>query len=113
MKVKRNYIMQVVCEATQADDSELQASAFGCLARIMSLYYRFMSLYMEKALYGLTISGMQSADEKVSCMAVEFWSTVCEEELEIALQKHELGLDSLQAAQNPDLITFNFALCIR
>ena len=51
-----------------------------------------------------------SADEKVSCMAVEFWSTVCEEELEIALQKHELGLDSLQAAQNPDLITFNFAL---
>lgn len=107
---ERNYIMQVVCEATQADDSELQASAFGCLARIMSLYYRFMSLYMEKALYGLTISGMQSADEKVSCMAVEFWSTVCEEELEIALQKHELGLDSLQAAQNPDLITFNFAL---
>lgn len=40
--------MQVVCEATQADDAELQASAFGCLARIMSLYYRYMSLYMER-----------------------------------------------------------------
>ena len=26
---ERNYIMQVVCEATQADDNELQASAFG------------------------------------------------------------------------------------
>lgn len=32
-------------------------------------------------------------------MAVEFWSTVCEEELEIALQRQELGLDPLQAAQ--------------
>ncbi|RCK56108.1 Importin subunit beta-1 [Candida viswanathii] len=107
---ERNYIMQVVCEATQADDAELQASAFGCLARIMSLYYRYMSLYMEKALYGLTISGMQSADEKVACMAVEFWSTVCEEELEIALQRQELGMDPLQAAQTPDLVSYNFAL---
>lgn len=102
---ERNYIMQVVCEATQADDSELQASAFGCLARIMSLYYRFMSLYMEKALYGLTVSGMQSADEKVACMAVEFWSTVCEEELEIALEREEYGIDA-----QPELISYNFAL---
>ncbi|KAI3404933.2 kap95 [Candida oxycetoniae] len=107
---ERNYIMQVVCEATQADDSELQASAFGCLARIMSLYYRFMALYMEKALYGLTVSGMQSSDEKVACMAVEFWSTVCEEELEIALQRHDLGLDPLQAAQSSELVSYNFAL---
>lgn len=107
---ERNYIMQVVCEATQADDSELQASAFGCLARIMSLYYGFMALYMEKALYGLTVSGMQSSDEKVACMAVEFWSTVCEEEMEIALRRQELGLDSLQVAESPELMSFNFAL---
>ncbi|CAI5758944.1 unnamed protein product [Candida verbasci] len=107
---ERNYIMQVVCEATQSSNSELQASAFGCLARIMSLYYRFMSLYMEKALYGLTVSGMQSSDEKVSCMAVEFWSTVCEEELEIALQRQELGIDPLQGQQQPELVSYNFAL---
>ncbi|CAK9438558.1 uncharacterized protein LODBEIA_P27820 [Lodderomyces beijingensis] len=107
---ERNYIMQVVCEATQADDSELQASAFGCLARIMSLYYRYMALYMEKALYGLTVSGMQSADEKVACMAVEFWSTVCEEELEIALRRQELGLDPLQTPQSQELVSYNFAL---
>ncbi|ABN65334.2 karyopherin-beta [Scheffersomyces stipitis CBS 6054] len=107
---ERNYIMQVVCEATQADDSDLQASAFGCLAKIMSLYYRHMSLYMEKALYGLTVSGMQSSDEKVACMAVEFWSTVCEEELEISLQRQELGLDAVEVPDSADLITYNFAL---
>ncbi|ODV94611.1 hypothetical protein PACTADRAFT_50482 [Pachysolen tannophilus NRRL Y-2460] len=105
---ERNYIMQVVCEATQADDTELQASAFGALAKIMSLYYHYMSVYMERALYGLTVSGMQSQDEKVSCMAVEFWSTVCEEELEIALQKEEYA-ESI-STENPELISYNFAL---
>ncbi|CDK29081.1 unnamed protein product [Kuraishia capsulata CBS 1993] len=101
---ERNYIMQVVCEATQAEDTELQASAFGALAKIMSLYYQYMSVYMEKALYGLTVSGMQSQDEKVACMAVEFWSTVCEEELEIAAQKE------YDPASADELSSYNFAL---
>lgn len=105
---ERNYIMQVVCEATQADDNELQAAAFGCLARIMQLYYQYMSVYMEKALYGLTLSGMQSPDEKVACMAIEFWSTVCEEELEIASQRHENQARGL--ADNSELISFNFSI---
>lgn len=80
---ERNYIMQVVCEATQADDSRIQQGAFGCLNRIMALYYENMRFYMEKALFGLTILGMKSEDEDVAKLAVEFWSTVCEEELSI------------------------------
>lgn len=101
---ERNYIMQVVCEATQADDNELQAAAFGCLSRIMALYYHYMAIYMEKALYHLTVSGMQSEDDKVACMAVEFWSSVCEEELEISLQREEYE------APNSEFQSFNFAL---
>ncbi|KAF4471793.1 hypothetical protein FALBO_1304 [Fusarium albosuccineum] len=80
---ERNYIMQVVCEATQADDSRIQQGAFGCLNRIMALYYENMRFYMEKALFGLTILGMKSEDEDVAKLAVEFWSTVCEEEISI------------------------------
>ncbi|KAL6813285.1 armadillo-type protein [Trichoderma sp. SZMC 28013] len=80
---ERNYIMQVVCEATQADDSRIQQGAFGCLNRIMGLYYENMRFYMEKALFGLTILGMKSEDEDVAKLAVEFWSTVCEEEISI------------------------------
>ncbi|KAH7013535.1 armadillo-type protein [Ilyonectria destructans] len=80
---ERNYIMQVVCEATQADDSRIQQGAFGCLNRIMALYYENMRFYMEKALFGLTILGMKSTDEDVAKLAVEFWSTVCEEEISI------------------------------
>jgi len=80
---ERNYIMQVVCEATQADDTRIKQGAFGCLNRIMSLYYDEMRFYMEKALFGLTILGMKNDDEDVAKLAVEFWSSVCEEEIRI------------------------------
>lgn len=100
---ERNFIMQVVCEATQADDLDLQAAAFACLARIVALYYNYMSLYMEKALYILSMSGMQSEDQNVACMAIEFWSTVCEEEFEIAFALHEGG-------DAPQSTCYNFAL---
>jgi importin subunit beta-1 len=80
---ERNYIMQVVCEATQASDSRIQQGAWGCLNRIMALYYEKMRFYMEKALFGLTIQGMNAEDEDVAKLAVEFWSTVCDQEIEI------------------------------
>ena len=99
---ERNYIMQVVCEATTSTDYEVQALAFGALAKIMSLYYDYMSVYMEKALYNLTVTGMKSEDDRVACMAVEFWSTVCEEELDIQMNKATNQYDAI--------VSFNFAL---
>lgn len=80
---ERNYIMQVICEATQATDNRIQQGAYGCLNRIMGLYYDKMRFYMEKALFGLTIQGMKSEEEDVAKLAVEFWCTVCEEEISI------------------------------
>ncbi|ODV89705.1 hypothetical protein CANCADRAFT_46113 [Tortispora caseinolytica NRRL Y-17796] len=80
---ERNYIMQVVCEASQVANSALQAAVFGALARIMSMYYQYMNFYMERALLALTVNGMQSEDDNVAAMAVEFWCTVCEQEIEI------------------------------
>ncbi|EEH09716.1 importin subunit beta-1 [Histoplasma capsulatum G186AR] len=80
---ERNYIMQVVCEATQAEDTRIQSGAFGCLNRIMGLYYEKMRFYMEKALFGLTILGMKNEEEDVAKLAIEFWCTVCEEEIAI------------------------------
>jgi importin subunit beta-1 len=80
---ERNYIMQVICEATQAPDTRVQQGAYGCLNRIMGLYYDKMKFYMEKALFGLTVQGMRSDEEDVAKLAVEFWCTVCEEEISI------------------------------
>ena len=54
---ERNYIMQVVCEATQSPSSAVQVAAFECLVRIMHLYYDQMKFYMERALFGVSPSG--------------------------------------------------------
>ncbi|RDB23601.1 Importin subunit beta-1 [Hypsizygus marmoreus] len=86
---ERNYIMQVVCEATQNASVAVQVGAFECLVRIMGLYYDKMALYMEQALFGLTVVGMKHADERVALQAVEFWSTVCEEEVDLAIEAQE------------------------
>ena len=50
---ERNYIMQVVCEATQNGDVQVQVGAFECLVKIMTLYYDKMAFYMERALFGV------------------------------------------------------------
>ncbi|KAF3933616.1 hypothetical protein ABW19_dt0208506 [Dactylella cylindrospora] len=102
---ERNYIMQVVCEATQSDDAKIQQSAFGCLNRIMGLYYDKMRFYMEKALFGLTVHGMKAEDEEVAKLAVEFWCTVCEEELTIEEDNTEASINGLDASRP----FFNFA----
>jgi importin subunit beta-1 len=47
--------MQVVCEATQNPSVQVQAIAFECLVRIMTLYYSKMAYYMERALFGVDL----------------------------------------------------------
>ena len=103
---ERNYIMQVVCEATQAEDSRVQAGAYGCLNRIMALYYDKMKFYMEKALFGLTIIGMKNDEEDVAKLAVEFWCTVCEEEIAIEDDNAMVDLDGPFPGKSTCLINF-------
>jgi len=104
---ERNYIMQVICEATQASDSRIQQGSYGCLNRIMGLYYEKMRFYMEKALFGLTIQGMKNDTEDVAKLAVEFWCTVCEEEISI---EDDNAQAQAQAEQSTELRPyFNFA----
>ena len=99
--------MQIVCEATQSSAANVQVGAFECLVKIMTLYYDKMAFYMESAIFGvwskilraigvsnvpqLTLLAMQHIDESVSKQGVEFWSTVCEEEIELAIEAAEVS----------------------
>ncbi|PFH47543.1 hypothetical protein AMATHDRAFT_67559 [Amanita thiersii Skay4041] len=102
---ERNYIMQVVCEATQNPSVEVQIGAFECLVKIMSLYYDKMGLYMEQALFGLTVVGMKHSDERVALQAVEFWSTVCDEEVDLAIEAQ----DAAEYGELPETESKHFA----
>ena len=86
---ERNYIMQVVCEATTSSDNAVVAAAFECLVKIMSFFYDKMQVYMQQALFALTINGMRSSESRVSLQAIEFWSTVCDIEIDINMEYEE------------------------
>jgi importin subunit beta-1 len=68
----------------------------------MALYYELMCFYMEKALFGLTIMGMKSEEEDVAKLAVEFWSTVCEEEIAIEDDNAQVSQPSCPFGNIPD-----------
>ena len=82
-QTERNYIMQVVCEATQSLDSEVSSLALECLVKIVSLYYPLMEEYMTCALCPITLQAINSGKQKIVFQGIEFWSTVCDVELEM------------------------------
>ncbi|KAI3638123.1 hypothetical protein MIR68_003734 [Amoeboaphelidium protococcarum] len=103
---ERDFIMQVVCEATTVTESgEVVSAAFECLVRIMSLYYDHMLVYMRQALFGLTINGMTSQDTNIALQAIEFWSTVCDEEIALMEEAEE----AMEFGEQPERVSQNFA----
>ncbi|KAJ3414576.1 karyopherin beta [Chytridiales sp. JEL 0842] len=102
---ERNYIMQIVCEATTSPDEDVQVASFECLVKIVQLYYDKMPFYMEQALCGLTIEGMSNENEKVALQSVEFWSTVCEEEYNIIQD----NLHAMENNESPPHVCYKFA----
>jgi len=80
-QVERDVIMAVMndtCRFTAAPD--VQIAAFECLVQIATEYYDFLMPYMN-GLGLLTLETIKSAPEKVAIPAMEFWSTICDEEL--------------------------------
>ncbi|WFC98298.1 karyopherin Kap95 [Malassezia yamatoensis] len=102
---ERNYIMQVVCEATQSPHVPVKVAAFENLVRIMQLYYDKMRFYMEQALFGLTVLGMRDTNPSVALQAVEFWSTVCDEEIELQIEAAE----AMEFNEEPVHVSYHFA----
>ncbi|XP_029583365.1 importin subunit beta-1 isoform X1 [Salmo trutta] len=91
-ETERHFIMQVVCEATQCPDtrvSNVRVAALQNLVKIMSLYYQYMETYMGPALFAITIEAMKSDIDEVALQGIEFWSNVCDEEMDLAIEATE------------------------
>ncbi|XP_060517733.1 importin subunit beta isoform X2 [Cylas formicarius] len=86
---ERNYIMEVVCEATQSSDTQIKVAALQCLVKIMSLYYQHMETYMAPALFPITLEAMKSENDAVALQGIEFWSNVSDEEVDLAIEDTE------------------------
>jgi len=78
---ERNFIMRVVTDTCKTAGSEqVQIAAFECLVQIATWYYDFILPYMEDV-GPMTWETIKSSSEKVAIPAMEFWSTICDEEL--------------------------------
>ncbi|GFS20487.1 importin subunit beta-1, partial [Elysia marginata] len=86
---ERHLIMQVVCEATQSTDARVRVAAMQCLVKIMSLYYIYMTHYMGPALFAITVDAMENENDEIALQGIEFWSTVCDEEVDLAIELSE------------------------
>eukprot|EP00931_Biecheleriopsis_adriatica_P086256 TRINITY_DN60967_c0_g1_i1.p1 TRINITY_DN60967_c0_g1~~TRINITY_DN60967_c0_g1_i1.p1 ORF type:complete len:854 (+),score=205.76 TRINITY_DN60967_c0_g1_i1:68-2629(+) len=78
---ERNFIMTVMNEVCNFTASpQVQIAAFECLVQIATEYYDFLLSYMN-SLGPLTWETIRSSPENVAIPAMEFWSTICDEEL--------------------------------
>uniref|UniRef100_A0A7S2R3W5 Importin N-terminal domain-containing protein n=1 Tax=Rhizochromulina marina TaxID=1034831 RepID=A0A7S2R3W5_9STRA len=93
---ERDVIMRIACEATQGEPKTRQL-AFECLARIAALYYRHLAAYIE-TIYGLCMESISSDSEDVGLMAIEFWSTVADVEVEIQEEERDEKLGNYVSA---------------
>lgn len=88
-EAERHFIMQVVCEASQCPDVRVKVAALQCLVKIMTLYYVYMEHYMGPALFAITIEAMKSDVDEIALQGIEFWSSVCDEEVDLAIEYSE------------------------
>lgn len=102
---ERNFIMEVVCEATQSTDVQISVAALQCLVKIMTLYYQFMEPYMAQALFPITLEAMKSDNDQISLQGIEFWSNVCDEEIDLAIEQQE----AKDAGQPPEHVSKHYA----
>jgi len=86
---ERHFLMQVVCEATQSGNTQIKVAALQCLVKIMSLYYQYMEHYMGPALFAITLEAMKSEIDEIALQGIEFWSNVCDEEVDLAIEASE------------------------
>lgn len=89
-KPERDAIMNNICEATQSTDPRVRTVAFECVTQIAEHYYDKLGDYMT-AIFQLTIDAIRRDDEAVAKQAIEFWSTLCEVEMEMLDEEQDFS----------------------
>ncbi|KAB2596833.1 importin subunit beta-1-like [Pyrus ussuriensis x Pyrus communis] len=80
--MERDYIMRVVCEATLSPEVKIRQAAFECLVSISSSYYEKLAPYIQD-IFSITAKAVREDQEPVALQAIEFWSSICDEEIDI------------------------------
>ncbi|CAL9119119.1 unnamed protein product [Musa acuminata var. zebrina] len=99
-EVERNFIMKIVCETAMSKELEIRQAALECLVSVASTYYEYLEPYME-SLFDLTANAVRVDEEPVALQAIEFWSSICDEEIQI---QEEIGEDGGSSSPHSNFI---------
>ncbi|WJX48159.1 Importin subunit beta-1 [Trifolium repens] len=80
--MERDYIMRIVCEATLSPEIKIRRAALECLVAISSTYYEKLAQYIQD-IFTITAKAVKEDEEPVALQAIEFWSSICDEEIDI------------------------------
>jgi len=101
---ERNLIMTMIFSAATTNNENVRLAAFMCLEEVAKSYYSYIGSYMKKV-YELTSHAIKTEGESdIAKQAIEFWSTVSEEEIEIEDEK----LEAEEKGRKPDRQNFGF-----
>ena len=111
---ERNATFRAIFEAiasyqgASSNSTEMLPVAVGaleCLVGTAQLLYPYMRPYMHQGLAELTVNAMSSTETSISLQGIEFWSTICDVELEIIREQEE----SVELGRAFDQALHNFA----
>ena len=80
-KVERDSIMNSIGSGTVSEDARVRKESFACITSIVMNYYDKLPEYMGQ-LYEMTTKCIREDEELVAKEGLEFWSTMCETEIE-------------------------------
>lgn len=94
---ERNATFRAIFEAIAAyqgssNSAEMLPVAVGaleCLVRAAQVLYSYMRPYMHQGLGELTVNAMGSKEDAIILQGIEFWSTICDVELELLRDQEE------------------------
>lgn len=95
----RNVIMNTIYKAAKSEDVRMRKAAFEGLVRIAENYYDKLPEYI-RYLYEVTDQAIRNDVEAVSLQAIEFWSTIAEEEIDLILEMQSFGDQAQRQSKN-------------
>jgi len=107
-QAERDEIMKTICGGIQSTSAPVRAMSYECIGQIAFRYYDKLQNYMQ-TIFGMTHTTISSDEEGVALQAIEFWSTLCEEEMDILVELDSGHADSRACVRYIQAVTPHLA----
>jgi len=94
-------IMESILHAMTVDDEEIVFQGYAILTQVASQHYDKLPPFMND-IFKITLAAMQKGEdeENITMMAIEFWCTICDEELNILEEIEEARENNQEITKN-------------